>query len=460
MSEYSTLLEKIGRKKGNLAVIGLGHIGLPTALIFARTGFSVAGIEVDPRKLEALNEGRCYIQEPELQELLTECLRDGTFNPASNPADSIRASDFVIICVPSPAENGVPNLSSFVNALDLVKASAHNGLLVLLESTLPPGATSQFTASHLQSLGYSIDEDIFVAYCPERLSPGTALRDFVHNPRIVGGIGPNSSKLASQLFRAVCKNVVITDALTAELAKVAENTFRDLNIAYANLLALIAENLGGDVDEVIRLANTHPRVAIHKPGLGVGGPCLPKDPYLLIQGAPQCVGQLIKISRRLNDEMPRHAFDLVSQVLGERRITINNAKIAVLGVAYKPDTGDVTSSPAGRIIQRFLEAGAKVCAYDPYASEAFGAEKIDSIDEVLTGADCVIIATAHSSFKSLDPSLIGQLAKPHCVIFDGPRVLDRLKVEKLGLNYLATGYAGVKREASHYVRLPGFPGPR
>jgi UDP-N-acetyl-D-mannosaminuronic acid dehydrogenase len=460
LSEYLTLLEKIGRKKGNFAVIGLGHVGLPTALVFARAGFNVAGIDNDPRKLEALNGGRCYIQEPELQELLGECLRDGTFNAASKPADSIRASNFVIICVPTPVDNGVPDLSSFKSAFDMVKASAHDGLLILLESTLPPGSISRLVVPELQDLGYRIDENVFLAYCPERLSPGSALRDFVENTRIVGGIGPNSNKLASELIKAVCKDVLITDALTAELAKVAENTFRDLNIAYANLLALIAENLGGDADEVIRLANTHPRVAIHKPGLGVGGPCLPKDPYLLIHGASENVGQLIKVSRRLNDQMPLHVFNLLSQVLKERQIAIDNAKVAVLGVAYKADTEDVTNSPAKPIIQKLLEAGATVCAYDPYSSEAFGAERTNSIDEVLRGADCVIIVTAHSGFKSVDPVLIEQLAKAHCVVFDGPRVLDRLKVEKLGLNYLATGYGGVKRPANlrlSSVTEPGQP---
>lgn len=440
MSKYSSLIEKIRLRTASVAVLGLGHVGLPTSLIFARAGFSVTGIDTDLGKVKELNEGICHIEEPGLQDLLTGCLKDRTFQAADGTSDRIRASDCVIICVPTPVINGVPNMTSFRGAFDIVKASVHDGLLILIESTIPPSTMSKYAVPQLQALGYSIDKGIFVAYCPERLAPGHALDDFVNNTRIVGGAGPNSTILASELLKTVCREVAATDALTAELAKVAENTFRDLNIAYANLLALIAENLGGDVGEVIRLANTHPRVTIHKPGLGVGGPCLPKDPYLLINDAPEDVGQLIRIERRLNEQMPRHAFNLLVQVMKDKGVEVDGAKIAVLGVAYKADTEDVTNSPAEPIIRQFLRARASVFTYDPYASDTFGAIATESVDEALRDADCVVVVTAHSAFKSIDPTLIRRLSKKDCVIFDGPRLFDHLRIEKLGLKYLATGY--------------------
>jgi UDP-N-acetyl-D-mannosaminuronic acid dehydrogenase len=436
----SQLLDKIRLRKGNLTVLGLGHVGLPTALIFACAGFHVTGIDTDARKLNTLKRGVCYIREPGIQETLTQCLKAGTFRPMNNATDSIRTSNFVSICVPTPVKHEVSNLSDFKAAFATVKTAAHAGLLVLIESTLPLGTTSNFAVPELQRLGYRMDEDVFMAYCPERLAPGHALKDFASNTRIIGGVGPESGKIASELLKTVCRNVVITDAATAELSKLAENTFRDLNIAYANLLALIAENSNVDAKEVIELANTHPRVTIHTPGLGVGGPCLPKDPYMLIEGAPEDTGELVRLGRRLNEHMTDHAIDLLSRVLASKHISMRGAKIAVLGVAYKPDIEDVTYSPAKSIVGKFLGAGATVYAYDPYASETFGAERVQTLAEALRDAHCVVIATAHTDFKSINPNLIRQLAKPQCVVFDGPRLLDAASAEDCGLIYLGTGY--------------------
>jgi UDP-N-acetyl-D-mannosaminuronic acid dehydrogenase len=440
MNSVSSVLEKVRLKKANVAVLGLGHVGLPTALIFARAGFKVTGVDSDVRKVEALRQGTCYIREPGLQGLLTACLKSGTFEIVSNPSDAIRRSDFVSTCVPTPVKNAKPDLTYFETAINSVMACAHERMTVLIESTLPPSTTLKFVLPELQHTGYRVDEEIFLAYCPERLAPGHALEEYVNNARIVGGIGPRSSEIAAEFFKTVCKNIVVTDALTAEIAKVAENTFRDLNIAYANLLALIAERLGGDVIKVIDAANTHPRVTIHRPGLGVGGPCLPKDPYLLVHGLPEDLGQLVTCGRKLNDHMPGRIIDLLTRALLAKGISLENAKISVLGVAYKADTEDVTNSPVKTIVEELLKKKAFVTTFDPYSSETFGGERAVSIEQALRDADCVIVAAAHTDFKSMDLSLLRQLAKPHCVIFDGSRLLDATRVRGLGLTYLGTGY--------------------
>jgi UDP-N-acetyl-D-mannosaminuronic acid dehydrogenase len=436
----SSILERIRLGKVRLAVLGLGHVGLPTALAFARAGFKVKAIDVDVSKVRALNKGICYIREPGLQEILVASLKNGTFEATSDMSDPIRTSDFVSICVPTPVENGVPDLKYLEAAFAAVKAGAHSGMVILLESTLPPSTTSKLVAPGLEHLGYKVDEDIFLAYCPERLSPVQALRELHSNARIVGGIGPKSSQVAAAFFRKICKDVLVTDALTAEITKVAENTFRDLNIAYANLLALITESLGGDVSEVISLANTHPRVRIHKPGLGVGGPCLPKDPYMLINAVPEAPSQLLSVARKLNRDMSKHAVALLLRSMQGSGAMIADAKVAVLGVAYKADTEDVTNSPAEYVVRELLSRGATVSVYDPYASETYGAERATSIEQALRGANCVILMTPHTSFKSIRPTLIKRLARPGCLLFDGPRMLDVAEFQRHGIIYLGTGY--------------------
>jgi UDP-N-acetyl-D-mannosaminuronic acid dehydrogenase len=441
----SSQLEKVNHKTARIAVIGLGHVGLPLALTFARAGFNVTGIDVDARKLEALRHGSSYIQEPGLHNLMTACLRDGTFRIGSDGSDAIRGSDFVSICVPTPVQNYTPDLTAFHDALHLVMSGAHKRMMILVESTLPPSTMSSVVAPELQAPGYQIDEDVFLAYCPERIAPGNAMEEFVNNTHIVGGAGPRSGRLAAELYKTVCKEVLVTDCLTAELSKLAENTFRDTNIAFANLLALLAEEFGADVNEVIRLANTHPRVRIHRPGLGVGGPCLPKDPLMLVQGVGQEKGQLIRLARNLNDSMAEHAIDVVTKTMGSNGVDIRNARISVLGVAYKPETEDVTNSPAGTLVEGLLKTGASVVAYDPYTTETYGAIAARNLDDALKGADCVIVVTAHASFRSLDLNRIAKLAKEGCFVFDGPRILDPTRAKSVGLTYQGTGY-GVSHE--------------
>jgi len=438
MSVESSLIEKIRTRKANLAFLGLGHVGLPTALAFASAGFKVTGIDTNSKKVSDLSQGKSDMHEPGLEEKLATCLKSGTFRATCSSFDPISQSDFVSICVPTPVENVKPNMRNFQAAFDAVRMGAHKGMMMLIESTVPPSTTSGNVAPMLRSLGYEIDEDILLAYCPERLAPSRALEEFASNTRIIGGIGPKSRRVAAELYRTVCRSVEVTDTLAAELSKLAENTFRDLNIAYANLLALIAERLGSDVNEVIRLANTHPRVSIHKPGLGVGGPCLPKDPYILIQGTPEDLSEMVKLARRLNDEMTTHTINLLAQTLADRGLSFKGAKVAVLGVAYKPDTEDTTNSPAKRLIQELLRRGASVSAYDPFCVETFGAERASSIQEALKDRDCIVIVTAHTNSKLVD--LLAQYARPGCVIFDGPRVLDPEKVKRVGLTYLGTGY--------------------
>jgi UDP-N-acetyl-D-mannosaminuronic acid dehydrogenase len=440
MKPEAHLIRRIRKRTANLTVLGLGHVGLPTALVFARARFNVTGVDIDSERVNALNRGQCEFKETGLRRLLNKCVQNGTFEATIDSLSSIKKSDFVSICVPTPVRNMTPALSDFGAALRAVKAAAHQKMMVLLESTLPVSTTSKRAATELATKELRLDQDIFLAYCPERLAPGRALKEFAQNTRIVGAVGPRSGQIAAELYKTVCRKVIITDSLTAELVKLSENTFRDVNIAYANLVALIAEQNGVDANQVISLANTHPRVAIHRPGLGVGGPCLPKDPLLLIQNAPADVSQLVRSSRKLNDHIIGHAIDRVSRTLSEIGRDIKLARVTILGVAYKPGTDDVTNSPAKFLIEELLKKGSSVIAFDPCTIETFGAARAPTLSEAIRNSDSIFIVTAHAVFKKLDLNKLRQLVKKQCVIFDGPRVLDPTRARMQGLIYLGSGY--------------------
>jgi UDP-N-acetyl-D-mannosaminuronic acid dehydrogenase len=446
MPVESRLLERIFSRKATLTFLGLGHVGLPTAVAFSRAGFQVTGVDTNSQRVRNIALGKSNIRELGLDDALVACLDKGGLHVTCDSYQAISTSDFVSVCVPTPVDKGKPDMRNFHAALNAVKEGAHRSMMMLIESTVPPSTTSGTVAPELRSLGYTIDEDIFLAYCPERLAPSRALEEFASNTRVIGGIGPKSQRVAAELYKTVCRSVEVTDALTAELSKVAENTFRDLNIAYANLLALTAENLGTDINEVIRLANTHPRVSILKPGLGVGGPCLPKDPYLLMQHVPEPVRDLLGSARKINDEITGHVVDMLSEAIG-KGAGIEGRRIAILGVTYKPDTEDVTNSPARVVIEALAKAGACLCVYDPYSSETYGAERVSSVDEALDDADCVVIATGHTVFKSIDPDHMRHLTRSGCTIFDGPRILDAARTEAAGLRYLGVGYGAYKWRA-------------
>jgi len=432
------IIEKIRQRKARLAILGMGHVGLPTALIFASVGFHVSGIDVDNSKVETLRRGSAYIAEPGLEEILRTCLENGTFKPTTHATEAIHTSDIVTICVPTPVENSIPNLTQFEDALKTISQNAHENLVVLIESTLPPSTTFTFAVPRLESLGYKIDESIFLAYCPERITPTQALKEFGSNTRIIGGTGPKSCRIAEAFYKTVCDDVRVADALTAEITKVAENTFRDLNIAFANLIALISERFGADAAEVISLANTHPRVSIHRPGIGVGGPCLPKDPYILIHGTPADLTQLVTNGRKLNEFMPRHAVDTLMQTATAR--SVKGRKVAILGVTYKADSEDATNSPAKFVIQELLDCGASVSVYDPHTSTTFGGKRALSLEEAVADADFIMVLTDHKEFKAIDSCLEKGTPKYGCVLFDGPRILNPARVKSSGMTYLGTGY--------------------
>ena len=426
-----------------ISVIGLGYVGLPTAVVFASRGFSVVGVDVDAGRVEAVNSGRCYLREPGLDVLLRDAVSKGFLGATTDAVKAVRESDAVVIAVPTPVRDDVTDLSYLRAALEGVKRGLHRGLLVVIESTIPPGTTVGFAKPLLEESGLRVEEDFYLAYVPERIAPGRAIEELLSMPRVVGGVGPRSTEKALELYGRVNAKLLPTDATTAEFVKLIENTYRDLNIAYANLLALMAERLGIDVYEAIRLANTHHRVNIHMPGAGVGGPCLTKDPYMLALVLPGFWGtELIKLARRINEYMPRHTVKIVEKALEDIGVGIKGARVAVLGVAYKGGVDDTRESPAKYIVRELLEKGASVVVYDPYTVESFGAERAGSLEEAIRGADAIVMATDHPEFKDVDLDRASKLVR-HRVVVDGRMVIEPLQAVKYGFRYYGVGYGRV-----------------
>jgi len=423
-----------------IVVIGLGYVGLPTAIIFASRGFEVVGVDVGEGKVKAVNEGRCYIREPGLTELLRDAVSKGLLRATTDGVEAVREADAVIIAVPTPVEEGVVDLGYLRSALEVIKHGLHRDLLVVIESTIPPGTTVGFAKPFLEQSGLRVESDFYLAHVPERIAPGKAIEELLSVPRVVGGVGPRSTERALELYSKVNPNLYPTDATTAEFIKLVENTFRDLNIAFANLLALMAEKLGIDVYEAIRLANTHPRVNIHMPGAGVGGPCLTKDPYMLVSIFREFWGiQLIELARRINEYMPRHTVEIVERALSDAGLSIEGARVVVLGAAYKGGVDDTRESPAKYIVKELLEKGARVVVYDPYTKESFGAEKAGTLEDAVRDADAVVIVTDHPEFKSLNLENIAKLVR-HKIIVDGRRVVEPHQADKYGFRYYGIGY--------------------
>jgi len=428
-----------------IAVFGLGYVGLPTAVVFASKGFNIIGVDVNKNKVEAVNSGRCYIKESGLDALLRDAVSKGFLRATTDAVEAVKQCDAVIIAVPTPVNEGVVDLSYLRDALEAVRRGLRRGMLVVIESTIPPGTTVGFAKPLLEESGLRVEEDFYLAHVPERIAPGRAVEELLNVPRVVGGVDPRSTEKALELYSKVNPNLYLTDATTAEFVKLVENTFRDLNIAFANLLALMAEKLGIDVYETIRLANTHPRVNIHMPGAGVGGPCLTKDPYMLASIFREFWGtQLIELARKINEYMPRHMVEIIEKALKDVGLSIEGAKVAVLGVAYKGGVDDTRESPAKYIVKELLEKSARVIVFDPYTNESFGAERADALEDAVKDADAVVVVTDHPEFKNLNLENIAKLVK-HRIIVDGRRVVEPYQAVKHRFRYYGIGYGKVFR---------------
>ena len=395
-----------------ISMVGLGYIGLPTAALFAAHGTTVIGVDVTQHVVDTINAGKIHIVEPELDGIVHKAVNDGKLRATltAEPADAF------IIAVPTPFKgNYEPDLSYIQSASGMIAPVLKKGDLVILESTSPIGATEQMAvwlAAARPDLSFPQDAgetaDIQVAHCPERVLPGHVVRELVENDRIIGGMTAKASEMAVAMYKKVVQgDCVITNARTAEMCKLTENSSRDVQIAFANELSIICDKFDIDVWELISLANRHPRVDILRPGAGVGGHCIAVDPWFIVSSAPD-EAKLIHAARVGNDSKPKWVLqkgkDAVMEVLSQDPSrAMADIKVACLGLAFKPDIDDLRESPAMLIAQDFAEVGCQILAVEPHIEElpaklAGGSVSLVSLDDALAQADVICVLVKHSAF--------------------------------------------------------------
>ncbi len=385
----------------NVAVIGLGYIGLPTAALLARGGHRVYGYDANPQLRDSLLRGEIATNESAVRNEVIEAISSGNLEIV----DRIPAAGAFILCLPTPTLEGKPDLRYVEAAAGAVAAVAKPQSLLVLESTVPPGATERIFERALRRAGKAID-DYHVAHCPERVIPGAIIEELRSNARVVGGRTPSDGEIVRDLYASFCEGpIALASTAGAEFVKIVENTFRDVNIAFANELSIIAEELGVDVWETIELANKHPRVQILSPGPGVGGHCIPVDPQFLSNASP-FVTELIQSARRVNDRMPYHIVHRVAEMVGPSR----GRKIALLGAAYKADVDDARESPTARIADLLHERGYATAVYDPLVTR-FVEPLSESLALAAAGADALVLVTPHSAFRSIRPAEMASLMR-------------------------------------------------
>ena len=382
-----------------VCVVGLGYIGLPTAALLANRGYTVHGVDVVQSTVDIINEGKIHIVEPGLDTFVHSAVSSGKLVADLEPTEA----DVFIIAVPTPFRDGyVPNIDYVVSATEAIAPYVQEGNIVILESTSPVGTTER-VAEVLEKKGVDIGK-VHVAHCPERVLPGRIMIELVENDRIVGGITPEATQAAADFYRTFVEGEVLTtDAKTAEMAKLTENSFRDVNIAFANELSILCDKFDIDVWELVTLANRHPRVNILRPGAGVGGHCIAVDPWFIVHAGGEDA-KMIRTAREVNTYKTEWVIEKIKNAaLSFEKENGRKAKIACMGLAFKPDIDDLRESPALYITRRLIADGLDVMAVEPNIDDFEEFEIVD-YKKALAEADVVAFLVAHREFKDLDMS--------------------------------------------------------
>ncbi len=397
----SALQRKIEGRQTQVTVMGLGYVGLPLAVEFARAGFKTIGYDPDSKKVDSLNRSVSYISDVP-SESLEEV--EGNFSATTDP-DCLKGADVVVICVPTPLrKTRDPDLSFVISAVEILIPRLHDNMLVVLESTTYPGSTEELLAKRIEGCGFEVGKDIFVAFSPERVDPANPVYKTRDIPKVVGGITPQCGEIASSLYEAVVGQVYrVSSARTAEMVKLLENTFRSVNIGLVNEIAMICHKMGIDVWEVIESAKTKPfGFMAFYPGPGIGGHCIPCDPLYLTWKARDygIEPRLVELASQINYYMPHYVLDRLTDILNEEGLALSRSRILVLGVAYKKNVSDTRESPAIELMNLLLEKRARVDFYDPWVEEirtSVGPMRGISDLSAVGDYDCVLLTTDHDN---------------------------------------------------------------
>ena len=425
-----------------VAVVGVGYVGLTVLCALGKAGFSAVGYDINVPRTQAIAAGQMPFEggEPALETLLAELVTAKQITASADPT-CLRDARVIFVAVETPVDDGDhhPRYVALKSAVQTLSEQMAPGTLVIIESTIAPGTTHRLVLPALeQATGGKAGEQFNLVHCPERVMPGRLLQNITTYDRVVGGVTPACTARALPIYKRITAGALYpTDALTAEIVKTAENAYRDVQIAFANELALICEELGADVYHVRTLVNSSPFRQMHLPGAGVGGHCIPKDPWLLCSSVSQYQPRLLPTARAVNDGMPLHLVTMVTQALATAERTLADATIAVLGASYLEETDDIRATPALPLLRSLVAQGAKVRVIDPFVPRL---EEFSVAPDLsaLSGCDAAILVTAHKAFVALDlPACAALMRTP--ILIDGRNVFTRKQAESTGWRYWGIG---------------------
>ena len=423
MNNAEDVLESLDSKTLRVCVIGIGRIGLPTALSFAKSGLQTIGVDINEKLVENINSGKFPLKdEPGYDEIFDSVLKTKKFSATTKIEDAVPNSDLILLSLPTPMdENNIPDYSALRTVSSKLSDILSPNSLVIVESTVEPGFIEDEMISLISKSGrLEIEKSFFIGVCPENANPGEILHDFTNLPRLVGGINLNITKIIKSIYNFVfsVELVEMPDCKTANVVKLTTNVFRDINIAFINELSLMFEKLGIDTNKVLEAAKKKYNFQVHYPGAGVGGPCLPINSYQLLNTARRTGVKLgiIESGRKINEKMPDHVIDLISDAFRESNIRLDGSDILIFGVSYKPNVKDIQLTPAEHIIEKLKNLGANVHIYDPYftSTKIFGIDTLTTIpdENILKTMNAAVIVTGHDSFKSFKISNFSLMKNP------------------------------------------------
>jgi nucleotide sugar dehydrogenase len=436
-----------------VSIVGIGRIGLPTALSFAHSGLPTIGVDINTKLVQMINSGNYPLNdEPEFDKIFEDVIKSKTFSATTDIGEAIPKSNLIILSLPTPMDkNNVPDYSAITSVVKSLSKLLKPGSLIVVESTIEPGFVENELISIIENNDQKLKagKDFSIATCPETANPGEILSDFKKLPRLVGGIDVRTTDLVSEIYTHVfnVEMIKMPDCKTANAAKLTANVFRDINIAFVNELAILFENLGIDIIKVLEACDKKYNFQTHYPGAGVGGPCLPVNSYQILNSARGMENngmlRIIRAARETNESMPYHVVELLADALNEAGKSVKGSTIALLGLSYKPNVRDIQLSPVEAIIKRLDQLDAKIKIYDPYfkSTEVFSHKTEDDLVNAITNADAAIIVTAHKEFHSIEPTLFAAKMKTP-VLVDARGLIDIHAAKKAGLIFRGIGRGG------------------
>ena len=448
MNNIEDVRKSLDSKTLRVCVIGIGRIGLPTALSFAKSGLQTIGVDINENLVQNINSGKFPLKdEPGYNEIFDDVIKNKKFSATTNIEEVVPNSNLILLSLPTPMdENNIPDYSALRNVATKLSEILSPNSLIIVESTIEPGFIEDEMVSLISKSGrLEIEKNFFIGVCPENANPGEILHDFTNLPRLVGGINHNITKIIKAIYKFVfsVELVEMPDCKTANAVKLTTNVFRDINIAFVSELSLMFDKLGIDTIKVLEAAKKKYNFQVHYPGAGVGGPCLPINSYQLLNTGKRTGSKLsiIEAGRKINENMPEHVIELTSDAFKECKKSIQNSEILILGVSYKPDVKDIQLSPAEHIIRKLQDLGANIHIYDPYfsSSQVFGITSEDNIEDIISKVDAVIIVTGHDEFKKLQIHTFTKMQHP--ILIDTRGIIDPsiAKQEKLIFRGLGRG---------------------